>query len=1219
MADPLSFVASIVALGTLAGTVASKGWRYLKAVKNGRDDVRKLIAEVDVLCGILGRLTVSLQGRKPQADRQNNAVSRDVKGKENAVDGETDDDMSSESDDDYEVLTSSETLEVPSFIYECQKTLMEIQSILDKFGRSSAQSPSKSSKPYRFHLSALRRLEAKDLKWPLSKARTSDLIQQLERRKATCTMALAGDGLAGIHSVMMESKLSYGHLVEIQAKQDRILDMHLNQEEERILHWLSPVDPTAKHRAYKRERQPGTGAWLFNLPEMRNWLGSSIDTLWIYGIQGAGKTTLSTLVVDEILARKRSESVGTAYFYIRHDDNDSKKPSSILGSLISQLVRQNSEALTGLMDFYSRRAAILAPPDDYELIERLYNVLQHFRETYIMIDGLDECGSVFNRDRNRVIEIVAGLHSIKEGSVRTLVFSRDELDIRKQLQRTQFHTVSIAATSADLRLFTNAWLGRLEIRSERLKIDIADTLVEKANGMFMWVRAQIDYFQRLPNDAEKRKALAKLPPDLHQTYIRIFETIEANYPLQSIIYIRRLLKWLVFAREERLTLRALSEAICMESDNFWPTCETIPSTDQILRWLGCLVRVESNRISPSHFTVMEFLTLDPGDIESAVARQYLVRPGHKSYIVNVCLRTVMNSQLHIPIINSFEDWEAFVSEHPLYHSVALMLPPILSQFQNFDFEGEGLIRRFLTTPSCPDFERWASDAYIHSLLDDGILWDGEFMDTYGEDVGYSPLHFASNLELITQMKELLDLGADPNGTDTFQEPKMTPLHFAIFASTDASHFYQRFEFNNYLCLTNEMSPFEYSKGSMKMVTMLVEAYADLNRQLEVSVDNSGTVKLYPKADDNVTIITTPLVLALLCGNEEIASCLLRKGADWNATAVITGKPDLCSIKRYVEAIPSHCSRVQRAAQLAESKELLEDLDDWRLLRETDDAKSQSASNSSGSDVSIQDQFMLAFSSKNWQIIRSLLTEDNALDLNCMDERGWTALHYATNYSEVESIWLLLECRADPNIRSRYSGRTALCIASESGNTEIIQLLLDAGADTSAILDDGSSVLQTALRNNHTTAFSSLLPHVVDPFLPDNHGSTALHEACFYGLDPGVELLLTRSTDLERDVNSSSLIHGTPLYAVAREGHNSIIKRLLHYGAAINQVGPGNLLGTALMVACAKGHDKVVELLLSRGASVEVEGSRFKSAEGTARAFRKEAILKILEEHQRRPK
>ena len=254
----------------------------------------------------------------------------------------------------------------------------------------------------------------------------------------------------------------------------------------KALRWLSPVDPAAKLQAFRRERQRGTGIWLFDLPEMSHWLDNSKDALWIYGIPGAGKTILSTLVVDEIFFRKRSNSVGTAYFYIRHDDTESHKPWSVLGSLIAQLARQNSRALANVMELYTtaltdgRLATVL---DGEDLDQLLYQVLQSFECIYIMIDGLDECGSVFDSYRKRLINTVSKLHRIGECSVRTLVFSRDEHDIRKQLSATGFHTVSVAATSADLRLFANAWLPSLEIESESLKIEIVDGLVEQANGM----------------------------------------------------------------------------------------------------------------------------------------------------------------------------------------------------------------------------------------------------------------------------------------------------------------------------------------------------------------------------------------------------------------------------------------------------------------------------------------------------------------------------------------------------------------------------------------------------------------------------------------------------------------------------------------------------------------------------------------------------------------
>lgn len=219
---------------------------------------------------------------------------------------------------------------------------------------------------------------------------------------------------------------------------------------------------------------------------MSAWLRDSNSALWIYGIPGAGKTILSTLVVDEMLIRKRSTSIGTAYFYIRHDDKNSQIFSNVLGSFISQLARQNSAALDDVMKLYQQRrreGSLITDFEDDDLIRHLFEISKNFVDTFIMVDGLDECGSPYDRNRNRLINALAQIHQNRTCRIHTLIFSRDELDIRKCLTATKFKIISIAARSADLRLYVNAWLPSLEIQNETLKIEIVDTLVEKAQGM----------------------------------------------------------------------------------------------------------------------------------------------------------------------------------------------------------------------------------------------------------------------------------------------------------------------------------------------------------------------------------------------------------------------------------------------------------------------------------------------------------------------------------------------------------------------------------------------------------------------------------------------------------------------------------------------------------------------------------------------------------------
>ena len=94
MAEPLSFVASVIAVASLAEKVVISGYSYLKAVRNCPDEVRNLMVETNVLCGILGRLSVLLGG-------DNSKSSKKLAGQGSADSDETGDeeDFSSREDD----------------------------------------------------------------------------------------------------------------------------------------------------------------------------------------------------------------------------------------------------------------------------------------------------------------------------------------------------------------------------------------------------------------------------------------------------------------------------------------------------------------------------------------------------------------------------------------------------------------------------------------------------------------------------------------------------------------------------------------------------------------------------------------------------------------------------------------------------------------------------------------------------------------------------------------------------------------------------------------------------------------------------------------------------------------------------------------------------------------------------------------------------------------
>jgi len=54
--DPFSLATGLAGLVALADTLATKGYQYLQAVKTCEEDIKQLLAELDLLGGVLRRL-----------------------------------------------------------------------------------------------------------------------------------------------------------------------------------------------------------------------------------------------------------------------------------------------------------------------------------------------------------------------------------------------------------------------------------------------------------------------------------------------------------------------------------------------------------------------------------------------------------------------------------------------------------------------------------------------------------------------------------------------------------------------------------------------------------------------------------------------------------------------------------------------------------------------------------------------------------------------------------------------------------------------------------------------------------------------------------------------------------------------------------------------------------------------------------------------------------
>jgi hypothetical protein len=85
-------------------------------------------------------------------------------------------------------------------------------------------------------------------------------------------------------------------------------------------------------------RQEGTGQWLLNSDEFQAWINQRGQTLFCPGIPGAGKTILTSIVIDGLNTRFQSNTnVGIAYIYYNFRQQDEQKSEDLLAILLKQL------------------------------------------------------------------------------------------------------------------------------------------------------------------------------------------------------------------------------------------------------------------------------------------------------------------------------------------------------------------------------------------------------------------------------------------------------------------------------------------------------------------------------------------------------------------------------------------------------------------------------------------------------------------------------------------------------------------------------------------------------------------------------------------------------------------------------------------------------------------------------------------------------------------
>jgi hypothetical protein len=180
--------------------------------------------------------------------------------------------------------------------------------------------------------------------------------------------------------------------------------------------------------------------------------------------------------------------------------------------------------------------------------------------------------------------------------------------------------------------------------------------------------------------------------------------------------------------------------------------------------------------------------------------------------------------------------------------------------------------------------------------------------------------------------------------------------------------------------------------------------------------------------------------------------------------------------------------------------------------------------------------------ENMDEVRNLLAA--GVDVNVLDKNtDSTALGEAVASGKLELVQALLNAGADANMRNS-TGQTALMRLDDDSSAEIARALIDAGAKLNLKDEEGESALMVAAALEKAEILQALLDAGAKVNSRNKEGKTALMIAAEEGYVDNVKALLIAGADVGRKDKDDM----TALKYAREKGSDEIIAALIAYGA-----------------------------------------------------------------------
>ncbi|KAL6918298.1 hypothetical protein FSST1_009793 [Fusarium sambucinum] len=412
--------------------------------------------------------------------------------------------------------------------------------------------------------------------------------------------------------ILLEMKAG---LDDVSRKVTHIHSAYCEEEDKDILEWLTTIDYSSVHNDTIKRRQPGTCQWLLESKEYHTWLQTTGKTMLCLGIPGAGKTILTSVVVDHLVKLFHEDSdIGIAYIYCNYGKQDHHKIEKILTSLLRQLAERQVSIPTVVRDLFNYHQPRKIWPSIEELSEALRSLVKTHNRVYIIFDALDECqtsGGV----RSQLLKLLVDLK--KNSHANLFMTSRFMPDIEGVFQG-DITKLEIRASEEDVGRYLDsrlASLSQLVARNKDLRDDIRTKVIKAVDGMFLLAELHVRSLEGMLLPNQIRHALETLPTGTtayEETYKAAMSRIESRADTKE--FAKNILAWIVCARRP-LKTSELRHALAVQFGNTEFDKRDLPEIGDVIAVCTGLVVVdkESEIIRLAHYTTQQYFERTQGD------------------------------------------------------------------------------------------------------------------------------------------------------------------------------------------------------------------------------------------------------------------------------------------------------------------------------------------------------------------------------------------------------------------------------------------------------------------------------------------------------------------------------------------------------------------------------------------------------------------------------